>query len=152
MYKYYFFQAAFGYTGFIPHHLTTRKTHIFATKLSMYLLSGWLPLLTSFWDSLPLVFVALALSQWSLNESINLLLASFLVSRQHWKKKNQVPKTNLASIQLWTLELLLYSNRAIETRLNYRWQFQLCPDPVILTGRQMTNLVSNFKHLLLLCF
>ena len=28
----------------------------------------------------------------------------------------------------------------------------LCPDHVILTGRQMTNLVSSFEYLLLLCF
>ena len=124
--------------------------HIFATKLSMYLLSGWLPLLTSFWDSLPLVFVALALSQWSLNESINLL--TIFWSALNTGRKNQVPKTNLASIQLWTLELLLYSNRAIETRLNYRWQFQLCQDHVILTGRQMTKLVSNVEYLVMLSF
>ena len=30
--------------------------------------------------------------------------------------------------------------------------FALCPDHVILTGHQMTNLVSNFKYLLSLCF
>ena len=28
----------------------------------------------------------------------------------------------------------------------------ICPDHVISTGHQMTNLVSNFEYLLLLCF